>query len=60
MLINNSVTVLSSVFIGYYKAVELYTERKEELNYDELLLEYKPVSEEVLVENEDSAEVSLS
>jgi MtN3 and saliva related transmembrane protein len=38
MLINTSVTVLASVFIGYYKALELYTERKETLNYDELSL----------------------
>jgi MtN3 and saliva related transmembrane protein len=60
MLINTSVTVLSSIFIGYYKVIELYNERKEALNYDELLLEYKPVSQEVVVDNEDSTEVSIN
>ena len=60
MLINTSVTVLSSIFIGYYKVIELYNERKESLNYDELLLEYKPVSQEVVVDNEDSTEVSIN
>ena len=60
MLINTSVTVLSSIFIGYYKVVELYNERKESLNYDELLLEYKPLSEEVIVDIKESTEVSLN
>ena len=60
MLINTSVTVLSSIFIGYYKIIELYNERKEALNYDELLLEYKPVSQEVVVDIEDTTEVSIN
>ena len=29
MLINNIVTVLSSIFIGYYKVIELYNKKKE-------------------------------
>lgn len=60
MLINTSVTVLSSIFIGYYKVIELYNERKEVLKYDELLLEYKPVSQEAVINIEDSTEVSLN
>jgi MtN3 and saliva related transmembrane protein len=35
MLINNIVTVLSSIFIGYYKVIELYNKRKKEPEYDE-------------------------
>ena len=35
MLINNTVTVLSSIFIGYYKVIELYNKRKKESGYDE-------------------------
>ena len=37
MLINNIVTVLSSIFIGYYKVIELYNKRKKEPEYDEPL-----------------------
>ena len=29
MLVNNTVTVLSSIFIGYYKAMHYYEERKQ-------------------------------
>lgn len=28
MLINNTVTVVASIFVGYYKCVELYNDRK--------------------------------
>jgi MtN3 and saliva related transmembrane protein len=37
MLVNNCVTVAASLFLGYYKAFELYRERSHV--YDELLLE---------------------
>jgi uncharacterized protein with PQ loop repeat len=37
MLINNIVTVLSSIFIGYYKVIELYTNRKNRKNSKELI-----------------------
>jgi MtN3 and saliva related transmembrane protein len=43
MLINNCVTVLASLFIGYYKSMEIYKERKciihDDDNYQEQLLE---------------------
>lgn len=29
MLINNAVTVVASIFIGYYKCVEIYNDRKQ-------------------------------
>lgn len=32
MLINNLVTVFSSIFIGYYKTIELYNNYKEKYN----------------------------
>ena len=31
MLVNNVVTVLSSVFVGYYKLLEMYSESKGEM-----------------------------
>ena len=41
MLINNAVTVIASVFIGYYKCCEIYCDYKERkilLKEDELLI----------------------
>jgi len=47
MLINNCVTVLASLFIGYYKGLEIYRGIKsitnDENNFEEQLLEYNPL-----------------
>jgi MtN3 and saliva related transmembrane protein len=47
MLINNCVTVLASLFIGYYKGLEIYREitsiTNDENNFEEQLLEYNPL-----------------
>jgi len=55
MLINNCVTVFASIFIGYYKGLEIYRERKcikiDDSNYEEQLLEYKPVDLEEVILN---------
>jgi uncharacterized protein with PQ loop repeat len=44
MLINNLVTVFSSVFIGYYKTIELYNNYKEKYNQ----LENEPIDASTL------------
>ena len=51
MLINTLVTVLSSVFIGYYKIIEMYNNRKKS-KYSPLPLTNLDLENEKNVENE--------
>lgn len=52
LLVNTFVTVVASLIIGYYKALELYRERKDINNTpadEESLISYEPIQETVPV-----------
>ena len=52
LLVNTFVTVVASLIIGYYKALELYRERKDINNPpadEESLISYEPIHETVSV-----------
>ena len=56
MLINNTVTVIASVFIGYYKCYEIYCDYKERniLLKDDTLLLLNEKSDDILLTTNDN------